>query len=660
MSPPVLRSAVAIGVSLLAIPVFSTPDWVTTCGPCHGEETAAYQRHGMSRSLGTVDAPPVGEVANPKTGWRYRLALEDGASVLTATAPDGGVRRQRVVGRLGAGIFDRSWAVVELDPLTDKPTDRLFFAPVESITGHGLELSPFEYSERPSGPNMPMNRGCLECHTRTSVHELPGAALPTSATAAREAQPANALGADAFRHLEPLGCSACHGNAARHVALARARPDPDAPWTGDVGLKRLAAIEPALQRDICARCHLQGDARFKLKERKGATKLPGRPWASHFPALVSARPPAQAGDDFRFVGQLERLALSACFRAAPAMTCATCHDPHRSTAEQGVASFDRACQTCHAGGRAEAPSPTEATWKAAARAAVKASSCSRAAGLTAQNVTGERARSQAGCVDCHVRRSQPFDLPGVRSTDHFIRKRPPRPQNDVPFRSVTDPATPLTVFDDGRLAAVLATPGGRKWQRGVTAMAYAQVGRFSEAAKAFATFPAPGTPAARRPTAPSPLVPVEIQVAFHEQRALSLLASSEIDGARRAYDDALALDPTAPGALIGRARLAAGAGDLQTALLDTQKLIELWPTSESAWDIRARLAERVGRRDLLLEALERQTGLWPSNPDAWMRFGLLKNQDGDRATAGRAFGYVRRLSPLVLERYEAPPPRRRR
>lgn len=638
MLPPSLRVAVAIGLGLIAAPALaSTPDWVTTCGPCHGEITAAYQRHGMSRSLGTVDAPPVGEVSNPKTGWRYQLALENGDSVLTAVAPDGGVRRQKVVGRIGAGIFDRSWAVVELDPLTDEPTDRLFFAPVESITGHGLELSPFEYSERPSGPNMPLGQGCLGCHTRTSMASLPGAAMPTSASASQEAHPGNALGADAFSRLEPLGCDVCHGNAGRHLELASARAQPDTPWTGELGLKKLGSMTPALQRDICARCHLQGEARFKLKDAKGAKKTRDRPWASHFPALVSSRPPEKAGDDFRFVGQLERLALSACFRSAESMTCATCHDPHRSTAEQGVLSFERTCQECHAGD------------------AAASASCSRAPDLAVASVTGRAARGEAGCVDCHVRRSQPFDLPGIRSTDHFIRKRPPLPQDDVPFRSVTDRSAPLKVFDDGRLTKVLATPAGQKWQSGVAAMAYVQVGRFADAAKAFSAFPAPGTAAARRPTAPSPLVPVETQVSFHEQRALSYLATSELDKARLAYDDALVLDPSSPGALVGRARLATGAGDFQTALLDTQQLIELWPGSEAPWDVRARLAERVGRRDLLVEALEAKTRLWPSNPEAWMRYGLLKNQSGDQAAAGQAFEYVRRLSPITLERYTPPP-----
>lgn len=627
------RALVVVGSCLVAFAASArTPDWAATCGPCHGEITAAYQRHGMSRSLGEVEQPPVGEVENAKTGWRYELALEGGSSVLTSTAPDGGVRRQKVVGRLGAGIFDRSWAVVELDPLTGEPTDRLFFAPVESITGHGLELSPFEYSQRPSGPNMPLGQGCLGCHARTRMSDLPNAALPTSKEASQQAHPGNALGADAFDELEPLGCSVCHGNADRHVELAEARGDAAQPWTGDLGLQELGALDAALQRDICARCHLQGDARFKLQEGKGAKKAKDRPWASHFPALVSSRPPARAGDDFRFVGQVERLALSACFRSSPEMTCVTCHDAHLGVTEQGIASFERACQACHAG----------------------AATCSRPADLAVETVTGAAARGEAGCVDCHVRRSQPFDLPGIRSVDHFVRRHPPLPQDDVPFRSVTDRQSPLVVYDDGRLQKLLATPAGKKWQQGVAAMAYVQIGRFEEAVAAFAAFPPPGTAAARKPTAPAPLVPVEIQVAFHEQRALAYLSASKLAEARQAYDDALALDPSAPGALVGRARLATGAGDIQTALLDTQKLIELWPGSDAPWDVRARLAERIGRRDLLVEALAAQTSRWPSNADAWMRYGLLKNQDGDAAAAGRAFEYVRRLSPLLLER-NAPP-----
>ena len=38
-------------------------------------------------------------------------------------------------------------------------------------------------------------------------------------------------------------------------------------------------------------------------------------------------------------------------------------------------------------------------------------------------MTGGEPRSAAGCVDCHVRRSQPFDLTEVRSADHWIRRR---------------------------------------------------------------------------------------------------------------------------------------------------------------------------------------------------------------------------------------------
>jgi hypothetical protein len=56
------------------------------------------------------------------------------------------------------------------------------------------------------------------------------------------------------------------------------------------------------------------------------------PIAAQIPVVV----PRQAQADFCFVGQLERLALSACFKNTPAMTCSTCHDPHTGASTQGV------------------------------------------------------------------------------------------------------------------------------------------------------------------------------------------------------------------------------------------------------------------------------------------------------------------------------------
>jgi hypothetical protein len=109
---------------------------------------------------------------------------------------------------------------------------------------------------------------------------------------------------------------------------------------------------------------------------------------------------------------------------------------------QGVESFDRACVACH-----EKLGPHTS--------------------LSVEHVTGEAARSERGCVDCHVRRSQPFDLPHVRTADHFIRRRIERPQHDIPHRQFAAREAGLTIFD-----------AGRRWSAGVMAMGLLTMGRF--------------------------------------------------------------------------------------------------------------------------------------------------------------------------------------
>ena len=184
--------------------------------------------------------------------------------------------------------------------------------------------------------DLALTPSCLTCHTTADPVRLPGAAAPARPAAEPRPVPGHHLGADAFDHLQALGCDACHGDPARHLDLfAGVAQGPK----GDIGLRRLGALAPGAQRDVCARCHLQGDARLELGPAAGDGPIAGR-----IPVLVPKR---ALEDDFRFVGQLERLALSACFRKSPAMTCTTCHRPHAGVAAQGVESFDAACRKCH-------------------------------------------------------------------------------------------------------------------------------------------------------------------------------------------------------------------------------------------------------------------------------------------------------------------------
>jgi len=269
--------------------------------------------------------------------------------------------------------------------------------------------------------------------------------------------------------------------------------------------------------------------------------------------------------------------------------------------------------------------------------------------LTVSEVAGHPARSPAGCVDCHVRRSAPFDLPHVRSADHFIRRRIGPPQLDVAHRPFADREGELAVFDDGRLAPSLATADGRRWQSGVLAMGLLPMLRIAEAAKHFEKFPPPGSPAARRSTAPAGLAPLETEPSFHVSRGLALMASGAFDAARAAFSDAIALDPLAAEARLARARLALGMGDVRAALVDTQAVIDAYPKSEEPWDLRVELARRAGRPDLALSALDASTRLWPSNARAWLELGRLLEQRGDIERARRALERARALSPSLVQ-----------
>jgi hypothetical protein len=108
----------------------------------------------MSRSIGPAGTVTPGMVTNPANKRRYEIAADTAGALLTATDSDGGTRRQRIVGRIGAGIFDTSWVAAEIDSGRGITTSRLFFAPVETVTGHGLQLSPFELHANSPGVDL--------------------------------------------------------------------------------------------------------------------------------------------------------------------------------------------------------------------------------------------------------------------------------------------------------------------------------------------------------------------------------------------------------------------------------------------------------------------------------------------------------------------------
>ncbi len=584
------------------------PASMASCAQCHARIVEDFLGHAMSDSLGPADAPPSGTLRQPKTGATYAFVRENGRTELHARGADGALRRQLVVGRIGAGRVDTSWVTTELDP-DGAPTGHLFFAPVESMVGHGLVLSPFEQSAHPVGLDQPVTARCLGCHTNADV-EASVAARPADGPA----WPRHRLGAELFTTLPALDCASCHGDARGHAArMLDPRAAPDEP----VGLPRLSELPAPRQRDVCARCHLEGDGFLPL-----APLPPSGPIDGELPALRPTLVPARPGEDFRFVGQVERLALSACQQRSGQLTCTSCHAPHRSVAAQGVESFDAACRRCHADG----------------------ADCARPPDLSVLAASGRPARSPDGCVDCHVRRSQPFDIPGLVSADHWVRRRIAPPAT-APARHVADPGGPLTVFDDGRLREAFATDAGRRWVEALAALGLAKQQRWDEAAATLDGFPPPGSDAARAPTSPAGLPPLERWPEFHFVRGSVLQTLGRAAEAEAAYGDALALDPRHPEARLDRAALALERGELRGALADAELLLTLWPGSEKPWNLRAIAAARGGELPAAAGALSQSVLAWPGDAAVWHELGRMALRLSAGPAARAALAQAARLAP---------------
>jgi hypothetical protein len=558
----------------------------------------------MSDSLGPIVELPSLSLRNGSSGVRYEMTPgKEGQARFGAIRPDGGARDQRVIGRIGAGIFDVSFIGVEVDP-AGRSTERLSFLPLEWVSGHGPALSPFELVEPGAGLDMPVNAECLRCHTLTEVSNLPGA---SGSRANEHIWPSNRLGADAWTHIQPLSCSACHGDTSAHERLMALEDPPES------GLVRLSSLPPAAQRDICAQCHLQGEGEVAL------APLPrGGPQPEDFSARRPVLVPTEPGADFRFVGQTHRLSLSRCFRSSPQMTCTTCHSPHRSSRFED---FNAACLRCHA-----------------------RQDCSRSSSLRIEEVSHAPARTQEGCIDCHVRRSQPFDLPHVQTADHFIRARI-EPPSEPPYRASEQPSGALTVFDDGRLAGILESEAGKLWTAGLVALAYQRMGRIDEAASLLSRFPSPGSERARTPSSPPPLPALETHPDFHHIRGLVLEAQGESQRAMAAYSDALQLDPAHPQARLNRGSLLLKSGDVSGALEDAGALVELYPHAEKPWNLRALAALQANDRRGAMAALEASTARWPSDAAIWRLLAQVLESLHEQQGAEEALRRARLLEP---------------
>jgi tetratricopeptide (TPR) repeat protein len=143
-----------------------------------------------------------------------------------------------------------------------------------------------------------------------------------------------------------------------------------------------AKLLPRVRDDVCAQCHLSGEARTLRLGKRMEDYRPGAPLSDYAAYFVYDKPSA-----LKATSHVEKLAASLCKRVSgERLWCGVCHDPHRlpATADR-AAWFREKCLGCH-----------------------QASQCKRG----------------QDCVACHMPKGRVVDGGHGVLTDHSIPRRP--------------------------------------------------------------------------------------------------------------------------------------------------------------------------------------------------------------------------------------------
>lgn len=360
----VVRAAAA---PVKAIPALGDPD--RACIGCHREIAERYWRTTMARGSGRVgDELQVGGFTHAASGVEYKVFRRDGATWMSFHRPAGAGAETGAPGYVldgerqleyfvGSGQKGRTYLYEQGGQWYELPIN--WYA-----RGPRWDMAPaFDAVTRMPRP-LPTDAGCLHCHA--------------TAVAQPEPTAGNRFAGAPFGQ-GGVGCSACHGDGAAHVASA-----------GKVALVNPGAL-PVAQRDsACLNCHLEGDVVVYRSGKTLAAFRAGDDVSDYAVYFVRAR---AAGGGGRAASQWEALLGSACKRAVgDRMTCTTCHDPH-GDAEPGparVAEFRAKCLSCHTG-------PTMAT---------------------------AHHPEQPDCASCHMPSRGTTDISHEQTVDHNIEARP--------------------------------------------------------------------------------------------------------------------------------------------------------------------------------------------------------------------------------------------
>jgi hypothetical protein len=400
------------------------------CRKCHSTIYAQFKQTGMGRSVSIPSAEDLNELARPirlineKLNRSYSIYAREGKIVHEESESDGKGRNvfsesHEIAYSVGAGDVGKSYLVAK--------GDSLFVSPISYYTRiPGWDLSPGYREGTFRGFSRRVVDLCVDCHT--------GWPQLVAGSHYRFQQPP-------FRFLT-VGCERCHGPGAIHVTQRTQDDLSGIAFDGpiDFSIVNPSKLRSEIRDDVCAQCHLAGDARVL---QPGKTYLDFRPGTAMGNVQdIFSVPQTIKGNHFVALDQFEQLKLSRCWAASNGqMGCISCHDPHVQLHGDQAADFFRSrCLSCHSSGSCREP-------------------------LARRQATSP----PNDCMQCHMPKQPTENIGHSSLTDHRILRTP----SEIPavLEGGASPTSTDLIYDTKASGSGDAQPSLRN-----LALAYAQVG----------------------------------------------------------------------------------------------------------------------------------------------------------------------------------------
>ena len=598
------------------------------CEPCHADLYRSYREVGMARSFyrprpeNLVEDFGDGGFFHPPSRRHYEMVRRDGRLLMKRHQLDAegepiNAVEQQVDWILGSGNHSRTY-------LFRTPGGELYQLPIawyRETRSWGMAPG----FDRPDhlGLLRRVRRECMFCHNaypdvpaRSDAHDAPHVypeELP-----------------------EGVGCQRCHGPGAEHSRVAMRQPvDFEALYATIVNP---GDLEPRRRDDVCYGCHMQPSVAIPGVRRFGRHDYsfrPGEPLSDYQVQVDVSEAGKERGERFEINHHPYRLEQSPCFRAsAGAMSCLTCHDPHRKIPEsERVAHYRAACLGCHE---------------------VDACRLEEMAGaLAASPRRGANAASAADpgdCAACHMPKRRTQDVVRVVMTDHLIRRQPGGPELLAPLAE-SDPVIEDVVMLDparapgGKLVEIYRAVTVIEVSSGALAAAVDRLERLLPEVRPPELEPwlalARGQLRQQRPEVVRTLQDIVGRSPSHPlARELLGVAWSGFGETKKAVAQilsALEAGPDRPEARFNLGVFLSRDGRPAEALLHLERAVEMRPNMAPAWFYLGKVQGEMGDHAAAVDSYRRTLALDPTRSRAYLALGRLLTRRGDRAGALRVW-----------------------